>query len=209
MPDERVSITLPTSATQGDPPNHDWGLAIIGATAQVLSAAAWPIAVVVLALVLRRQLTAVLGRLSHVKVGQFEAALEKEIAKLQELPDVTIPPGEAEKVKQTAEIIGEKSPIESIIRAWVEVERALEELWSIVSGATSGGVTVGAIQKRGLISTSEASEIRDLRSIRNRLVHNPDEPISAGAARLYTSRALAIAAVLRQRIAEQKQAGAG
>ncbi len=107
----------------------DWLTFIV----QMTRALAWPMAAVVLAIVLRRQLLTLISLIRHLKYGDLEIDFEKEIRIAESLAG-RLPKTLTEQVTRRSAIDRERlmqlaklSPSGAIMAAAVEVEQALME----------------------------------------------------------------------------------
>lgn len=100
----------------------DWLTFIV----EMLKASAWPLAVVVIALIFRQQLRALLARISKGRLGPAEFEFEQE---LQVLAAQLAKPGAAISARATAAVIpAVGSARNEILAAWRELEHAAQTL---------------------------------------------------------------------------------
>ncbi|NYT42031.1 hypothetical protein HZY97_14770 [Sphingomonas sp. R-74633] len=165
------------------------GAAVTNNVGLVLSSAAWPIAMVVIAHLFRLELTAMLARVRSFKALGVEASLDAFIQEnLSPVPveDVAEPADEAVAPLQAL------SPLEAIITSWLEVEKALD----VVVGRLSSSGAKSSIRSRldsltrhPNAPTALQDRIAELWNIRNRLINNPSVMISEDSTRLYQENA--------------------
>ncbi|QPI73809.1 hypothetical protein [Sphingobium sp. Cam5-1] len=183
----------------GSPPKgeesdaHIWP-SVISATGSILSSAAWPIGIVVVALMFKKQISALIGRIKSFKgPGGIEITTEELINNLP-----SSPPQQETAQAQDVEEVARLSPIDAIVTSWVNVERAIGRLYGRVQLVTTGNSEPNFRRKldfltsAGAISSSIVPEIRILSQIRNRVVHHPDEELSQDSVRTYVANAQSI-----------------
>lgn len=137
---------------------------------------AWPIAVVVVAGILRSQIGALLGRLETLRhketefhfrdaVEQIERSAEESGTQYTEDQGFS---GEVSRLKQVAEVV----PKAAISQSWNLVDREISDLLmeSEITGSPKVREVMGTLSRHGL-SKSWVNQIHELRSIRNRVVN--------------------------------------
>lgn len=143
---------------------------------EIIKATAWPLAVLLIALVFRTELRQLLGRIRKGKVGPAEFEFEETVralatdAKVLNLPQSATAPALPKVVVQSAE------PRAAILQAWVEVEDALNHLaYAKAPNAHAlPGSTYAAIRQlanSGVIGPEYIALLNDLRTLRNQAVH--------------------------------------
>lgn len=145
--------------------------------ASLVSSLAWPIAVVIVAIVFRAPIGEMIGRLEHVKGPGFEAwanlAAEAHVALATSTttPEKSNVPGSL--TEKFSELAG-TSPSGAVMTAWIDVDKVLD------AKIEAAGVSVdkSAYQPKwivalqaGLITEETATALRKLRDLRNFAAH--------------------------------------
>lgn len=176
-----LNIYLPQTHQSETDSTDLWSVSI-SSVASVLANAAWPIGIVIIALIFKKQIKSLIDRMRTFKApGGFEISLEDLI---EELPEPLHQNSEAEP---TARL----SPIDTIVSSWVEIERAINRLYARCDKEFSGKQPsksrsiLSFLFETGVISEELRHKIAILREIRNRIVHEPDQLISDDIARNY------------------------
>lgn len=137
---------------------------------ELVKATAWPLASLSIALIFRRQLRYLLGRVRKGKVGPAEFEFEQEVNDLA----AKIPSGDVEGGAVPPVIaMAAENPRAAILDAWISLERVLHEL------AEKNGLrrvhAMAMIQSAldaGLLSRADAALFNDLRILRNQATHD-------------------------------------
>lgn len=170
---------------------------VIDNTGDVLAAAAWPVAAVVVALLLRKEIAGLINRLKHLKLGGFEASVDEQIR--ETLADAEPAPAPAQVPPALGTVSGLTTselltlpPIEGIITSWRLVERALSKAYRAQTG--EGGAPVGTMLRQlksaNVLPNDLIARIRELQLLRNRVVHETETDLSPVSVRLYAQSAL-------------------
>jgi hypothetical protein len=182
---------LSTKAEQSDPAITP---ALITATGSILSSAAWPIGLVVIALTFKRQIAALIGRIKSFKgPGGFEITTDELFA---ELPQPAT--SDDVVVDETVREVVRLSPIDAVVTSWVEVERAIARLYDRINGTSTASGNLTSLRKLDFLARSHTlpwnvvTEIRLLKEIRNRVVHQADDSLDEEAVRTYVANASSI-----------------
>lgn len=144
--------------------------------ASLVSSGAWPLVVAIVALVFRKQIGDLIGRLGHVKVGPLEAWAEEaagvEIAvhaAAPAAPDKTSKAVARESLVKKLGDLAKKEPPYAVLAAWDEVQQALrqkvKEAGKREAPQTGLHTTLIAVQyalEDGVISEQTATAIRGL-----------------------------------------------
>lgn len=152
--------------------------------AKLAEALGWPIAAIVLAAWLRKEIRALLPYVKRVKAGPLEAEFEREVRELKASTEAA--PAEARKelppppsqplLLQLAELHARSA----ILEAWVRVEAAARAALEKKSPATATVATrnphrlaeqLGAL---GLLEEDQVSLFHELRNLRNEVAHVPE-----------------------------------
>ena len=161
------------------------------AVVQLLSAIAWPVAAIILALIFRAELRQVMRRLSAFSYkdakAEFKHALEEVEGEIRSLPKSSPPQSERDTALGGPETlsdyerllrIADISPRAAVMEAWREVEIGTKHVTDAYSIPTTGQIAgVKAIQElvnRGLLPSMLLSIYERLRRLRSRAAHAPD-----------------------------------
>lgn len=142
--------------------------------AEIVKACAWPLVLLLVALIFRGELRKLLGRMRKGKVGstEFEFEFEQEmkalVASAQGSTAIPVPPEQVE--------LAVDNPRAAILEAWVKLEKAARHLafehqliepnqWHNISLITR------ALSNSGLVSNEDFSLFNELRNFRNYAVH--------------------------------------
>jgi hypothetical protein len=178
----------------------------------LVSSLAWPAAVVILAIALRRQLGTLLPRLQSVKYKDIQVEFEKTLEKAEAeastaLPPKTAPalPAELTDEERFARIV-EVNPSAAVLAAWSDVEVALKSI------AEQAGIQppgrrffyplsiVKRLDQMGRIDHQTSALIDDLRALRNLAAH-PEAGRAVSAEDAWRVKQLAAQAVTMLRAA--------
>ena len=145
--------------------------------AEIIKAAAWPVAAVVITLLFRKQFQALLGRMRKGKLGPAEFEFENAVRELQQEASelrLSHPPQvlSLPSIAQAAQ-----DPRAVVMQAWVEVEAAMEELAKKSGkfnalGRLTSSQTVRQLQRAELLRPEQVSLFTELRFLRNRAAHD-------------------------------------
>ncbi len=157
--------------------------------ASLVSSLAWPVAVVIVAVVFRGPIGGMIERLEHVKGPGFEgwakveAATRKAVATSPKTqPNAPVSGSLTEKMADLAGV----APGGAVAMAWTEVEKLLSQKMQatgLPAERISGIRGAEAALQAGVINQETATAIRGLATLRNMVVHG-------GADDLDTARAL-------------------
>ena len=167
--------------------------------ADVLNAVAWPVAVVVVAVVFRKELKGIAGNLRKIKVGNTEAIFENldkanSDAKALDPVDPMTASENAPRVAQLIEL-AKISPSGAILEAYKDVEMAIGQLHEHAVDAEMFSLSKSPhassklrrlpvtrsyqmLNEIGWLSKSEIRMLEALRETRNRAAHSRSDDIS-------------------------------
>lgn len=181
-------------------------LAFIASLAQSLG---WPLAVVLIALMLRKSVVNLMPGLQRLKLKNVELefgrqleAVRKElgpetsvVSAAQALPE---PKGTAGYYRSLAEV----SPRAAILEAWLGFEVAANQAYDAITPSPRRRVSMQQLfeelGKAQLLTAMEIEALTVLRGLRNKVVHGPEPDLSPEMTAQY--------AVLLQRISDDLQA---
>lgn len=144
--------------------------------AELVKAAAWPLAAIVIALIFRQQLRALLSRIRKGKVGPAEFEFEQEVKELLEQAPPQLPPPQVGTPTVT---LATTNPRAAILEAWLGVESSVHQLaynshLPAPSTLRNPSSIIRAIEKSGILPSDDVALFNDLRVLRNQATHDPD-----------------------------------
>ena len=158
-------------------------MSILEFTVALIDALVWPLVVVVLSVLFRRQIVALLPLLRRVKYGDldfyFSEQLEEVESQVEAIPPGNHVPAVADRVREIASI----SPRVAIIESWLTVEAAVKAL-SDVGNSDPARSQVRmfslerSLEEAGVIDETVPALIGSLRAIRNKVMHISDFQVS-------------------------------
>ena len=160
--------------------------------AEFIAAIAWPVTVLVIALLFRKPLTEALasatGRLS---AGPFKLEWDRQVAELKsELGHQRTASKEEAPSAEEIEVI---SPAAAIVDAFGEVEAALRSALEQKGAGKLDTTNVGSLAKvaleKGVINAETANAIEGLSVLRNLAVHGGEKEVSSQRAHEFVSLA--------------------
>lgn len=149
---------------------------------------AWPIAMVVIFVNFKNEISGFLGRIKNAKYKGIELDLQQELEELKSdagKAGVTIHYSPQSFSEDNVANI-ETAPEWTFIRSWQEIENLIVDHYSNVSGLKDTKVSfpkaLQYLHKNGLIDFEMEMLINKLRQTRNLIVHRPDSSITRGEA---------------------------
>jgi uncharacterized protein YutE (UPF0331/DUF86 family) len=147
--------------------------------AKLLDSLAWPVASVLLVLLLRREIRSLLPLVKKLKAGPLEAEFEREVSELRSIVDVSPQVGPiAPPLRQPiAEKLAEVNPRSAILEAWRELESSARRLLKerapalTESQLRSTREVIRLLSEAELISPEEGAQLNEMRFLRNQAVH--------------------------------------
>jgi len=146
---------------------------------EMTAALAWPLSALGIAVVFRKQITILLGRMKKGKLGPAEVEFEQQVLELKnEAPPPAIAEG-VEQLKLPAVLRVVAEPRAVILESWLGVEAALELLGkktNLYKGMPAEGLVHLAhnLMMSGQLSDEEMRLYRSLRNLRNRAAHETE-----------------------------------
>lgn len=168
--------------------------------AAVISALAWPVAALAIALTFKPQIQTLLTRIKKGKFGSTEFEFEQEVSEIAE--ETSIAAGPPSAVSAPSVSLATQNPRAAILESWLRLESCAIRvgthfgLKDTSAGRRSLGAMMRDMQKAQLITTDDAALFSDLRSLRNQAVHDVDFSPSSESAIRYAQ----LADALRQRL---------
>jgi hypothetical protein len=151
--------------------------------AKLVEFLAWPGAVVLIVLILKKEIQRLLNLLRKVKAGPVEAEFEAGVEKLEQL--VVETPGEPMEYYALKERklelmrVAEASPRAAVLEAWRDVEAAVLKLVNakavyIPEKNASVNTAARVLAKEGYFPADLVSHFYELRELRNKAAHSSD-----------------------------------
>jgi hypothetical protein len=175
---------------------------------QLIVGLAWPLVVFGIVVVLRKDLTNLIGRVSKVRYKELEAEFHETLKQIAEKPeqsraqtresgefDAWNPPLTARK-KELHEL-AHMSPRAAILEAWIDLEsqiRRSANYLDLVSTGDSLSVFEAVAEKSKRFTPSYLKHVRELRKLRNLAAHEQQLSLPEGEAMHYVTVALELAA---------------
>jgi hypothetical protein len=164
--------------------------------ASLVASLAWPVAVVIVAIVFRSPISEMINRLEHVKSPIFEgwAKVAAEAHQAVLATGVAVPPRrDAPDYSLTAQFsdLARVSPPGAVMTAWVEVDKALNAKIQAAGAVPAPSLHMPnwqAALRAGIVDEGGAVALQRLRDLRNLAAHKSD---SVDAARALDFLALA------------------
>ncbi len=176
----------------------------------LIHAIVWPLTVFALAILFRREVRAVLARLSRLKYKELEATFDESLREVERIaPAVTLPPSEREMqiesltpgAEERLTRLVEISPRAAITEAWIEVESAILFVAEQLDISNKDGIPqtrlVQMLHEKRIMDTEIVTTYNRLRLLRNEAVHSQDFPLSIAEAERYVNLAKGLAAFVR------------
>lgn len=143
--------------------------------AELVKAAAWPLAAITISLIFRDQLRALLSRIRKGKVGPAEFEFEQEVKELTE--QAPLQPLSS-KVSSPIVTLATTNPRAAILEAWLGIEGSVQRLaynsnLSNPSAHRNTSIIMREIEKNGILQSNDIALFFDLRALRNQATHDP------------------------------------
>lgn len=176
--------------------------------AKLVEFSAWPIAAVILVVMLRAELRQLLPHVKKLKAGPVEAEFEREVKQLQieastQPAPVALPEGLTAERQMLFQLV-QVNPRSAILEAWRGVEEAAARLVQTKGlhvseiDARSTFAVIRAIGNANILSSDDFALFHDLRTLRNQAAHATDFTPTTDAALSYISLASRLRASLEQ-----------
>ena len=180
----------------------DW----LSFVASIVGSLAWPAAVLLLVLVLRRPIGALLPLLQRLKYKELEVEFGRRVEEVreelaQELPGATALEAGGDGGDAIARL-AEVSPRSAVLEAWRDVELAALDAARRIAGETFRNRTLTfhalrVLEQSDSLDRNVIAVLRDLRGLRNEAAHAPDFALTRESAVDYGTSASFIAQYLR------------
>lgn len=174
--------------------------------AALVGSLAWPLVVLVVAILFRRQLAALLARpFAHLKAGPLEIKWDREItevkAELESPPPPAGRPGHEGPAESDLTDLARTDPTAAVMKAFIRVEKQLRALLA-GAGIEAGRVHAKALARQALeaklIKPETMRAVEGLTVLRNLAAHGQAEDLSEGRALEYLTVADAVSYALTQ-----------
>ncbi len=169
--------------------------------ASVIGSVAWPLAVVIVVLIFRKQLLKVAPWLRELEVGnvklKFAEGLEKATTAAEQLPQPATPP-----VTDRDAILAEHAPVALVIEQWVNIEHAVIESarrHDYSARIPDARRAIDYLRELGVITPGTAEALHYLRRLRNEAAHHKQFTIDAEQALEYARLAKRMIEALEDR----------
>lgn len=177
--------------------------------ASLVQSAVWPVAVVVLVILMRKPLGEALShRLRRLKAGPVEAEFDREAIEVREevrrIPEVAAAEPRQEPVSLAEELVplADISPRAAVLEAFARIEKRLEDLLEtagIPHPQRSGLALARLASSHNLISSETRAAVEGLSTLRNLAAHSPRGDIGVDRARDYVAMADAVLYAIRDK----------
>lgn len=172
--------------------------------AALVGSLAWPVVALIVAVLFRRQISALLARpLSSLKAGPLEAVWDRQVAEAQaELPEPQPTPTDSSDDAGTDRLrqVARAAPVAAVLGAFAELEGQLREL--LVKGGVDAGQG-GALQMArraydaGLVQPETVKAIEGTAVLRNLAAHGHEGELGEARALDYLALVGAVSFALR------------
>lgn len=192
-----VKMVVEAKSAQTVQSDKSVDVAWINTLGVAISSASWPLAVFLIAFLFRQPIGWLIRQRWNVRYAGMEASIDEEIKdKLSEEPDAKPDASQPSPAFDVADLT-ERSALDAIVTAWVQVERAIKDyIGARIPNARN--IRTGLAPKELIkeLSDHDADLLRELRSIRNRVVHEGDSSMTPSSIRLYVDRAVQLSQVI-------------
>jgi hypothetical protein len=187
--------------------------------ATVVGNLAWPTAVIVLAIVFRRDLGRLIPALQRIRYGEVEVEFAREVAQakqeLEPLPPVDgeivgyppqLPEATTTSPTQYYRSLADVSPRAAILEAWLGFELAANAAIESLRLAPSGRPLqmtrlFDLLRQAELLTDSELDALTRLRALRNQVVHGPEPDLSTETIAEYALTLKRVTDAMQRRLA--------
>lgn len=175
---------------------------------KVISSISWPLVLVLLIVLLRKEIRSLIPSLRSVKYKKFEIAFDQKTKELEKhAKEIDLKQSDNELLPSLsandtiAELI-KVSPRLAVIEAFTWLESAVRDavIRHNIGKDQFYGVRNGfrELVKQKIIPEKYMKLFTDLRVLRNELSHNIEAEISANASRIYAEKAFALTELVRK-----------
>jgi hypothetical protein len=182
-------------------------MSVLDFVAKMSASLAWPLAVLGLVFLLRKEIRTLLGKVSSLKFKDFELALAKDFASAQEESTKALGGRSAEpadpRLGRYAKLVA-VAPKTVIIENWRRIEEAASQLL-IDRGRALGDADfrrpigiVDALREEGLVDEETHAIVRNMYLLRNKVVHYEPLVVSSADARTYYENSLKLLKIIEE-----------
>jgi hypothetical protein len=169
----------------------------------IISAISWPLTLVLIFIVLRKEIRSLVPSLQRLKFRDFEMDFDKKVEELERRADeVNLKKASVSELvprQSVTEIINDLitiSPRLAVIESFTWLESAIRNavIRHSISKDQFYGVRNGfrRLVEKGIIPEKFIPIFNELRTLRNELTHTLEEEIAAESARIYSEKAFAM-----------------
>lgn len=173
--------------------------------AQLVTALAWPLSLVVAALLFRKPLIELIPALRRLRFKEFELEFGRELLEAERRAIIIRPSPVTQQVDRTAvperlQQIAAVSPAAAIIESWRDLEAAAADATARRGISVVGGSwqLFEALKSQGVLNSTQAAILDNLRNLRNKAVHAPEGNLAVEQALRYAEIATMMADYLRR-----------
>ncbi|OGU66552.1 MAG: hypothetical protein A2499_17105 [Stygiobacter sp. RIFOXYC12_FULL_38_8] len=179
---------------------------------KLIESLAWPVTVLIIVFIFRKELTKVVSRLSNLKYKDFEAQFNNDLANIEKkTSQLSIKSSGSLKISGSAEIvfnsnydrlleIAKLSPRAAIMSAWFEVENAIyslnKETVNQQAPSFKQSQIISELVNKNVLAETVIDIFRDLKQLRNQAVHYPEFALTQKEAEKYIDLALKLSSEL-------------
>jgi hypothetical protein len=157
-------------------------MGILEFISQLISSLAWPVMIIIIALVFKKPLLGLIEKVKNINVGNFAAEFQQKLDDISTIP--TLPAQKkSDQIKlsfnQEIEEIAKISPEAAISLAWSKIEYAIKEkekelrIFAIENEFSFSVIRIiELMQKQGKIDEKESKAIITMYQLRNSVIHN-------------------------------------
>jgi len=146
---------------------------------EIIKALAWPVAVVVILLLIRKPLTRLIPLLRKLKWKEWELEFDEKVVELKSAAQALPHPAKSAPELPSSDLtqLAEQSPRAAILEGWIKVERAAAN--AISKRLPPGGMATRSAQPKllashNILDTQQLHIYNGLRELRNKVVHELD-----------------------------------
>lgn len=169
-------------------------------TSNAIDSLAWPVAAIILVVLLRDEIKKLIPFLKRLKAGPLEAEFERELEEIKESiaeptaseRDAVADPASKEFLFQLAQL----HPRSAILESWVRVEAAARAVLVAKDSTSSTRRYIPAaklaepLAKFDVLNSGQVSLYHKLRSLRNEVAHQEDLELTFDSASAYVDLAM-------------------
>jgi hypothetical protein len=184
---------------------------------QLIVGIAWPVTVLILVIVFRRDLANAVAKITKLRYKDFEAEFQTTLRELESqrpaelaLPAATSARGRSllDRRKEISSLTA-ASPRAAVMEAWVELERAILDAARRAEVPVEKGVgtAIRLLSLRRVVSSEYAGAVERVRRLRNLAAHEPEFTLSETEAKEYVYYTLDLAASIELLAQEREFSG--